>query len=146
MSAVPPFASIADMEARFDRRDLVELTNQDGTDSIDASRVTLALGRAQTEIVTAVAAKYDLAATALTTPALERLRDIACDLARYYLYRDTAPDGVKDRYQTARADLRDIRDGKTKLDSGSREVTARPEGVMVSVPPRVFGRENMGGY
>jgi phage gp36-like protein len=143
--SVPPFATIADLESRFDRRELVELSNQEGEDSIDAGRVNQALDRASNEVLSHVAAKYDVAAGLIQT-ALDRLRDITCDLARYYLYRETPPDGVKDRFKQARADLMDIRDGKTRLDTGSHEVTARPEGVLVTAPERVFGRDALRGY
>lgn len=140
-----PFATIADMEARFDRAELVQLTNQDGDDAIDAGRLNQALDRASNEVLGHVSAKYDVAAGLLPT-ALDRLRDITCDLARYYLYRETPTDGIKDRFKQARADLADIRDGKTRLDSGSHEVAARPEGVLVSAPERQFGRDAMKGF
>lgn len=143
--SVPDFATIADMEARFDRAELVQLTNQDGEDSVDEARLNQALKRANNEVLSHIAAKYDVAAGLVQT-ALDRLCDIACDLARYYLYRETPTDGVKDRYQTARADLRDLRDGKTKLDSGSHEITARPEGVLVTAPTKIFDRNSMGGF
>lgn len=142
---IPEFVTIADMEARFDRAELVQLTNQDGTDGIDAARLNQALKRANNEVLSHVAAKYDVAA-GLAQVAIDRLCDIAADLARFYLYRETPSDGVKDRYQAARSDLRDLRDGKTKLDTGSQQIAARPEGVLVSAPERVFGRDSMGGF
>jgi phage gp36-like protein len=142
---IPEFATIADMEARFDRDELVHLTNQSGDDGIDAARLNQQLKRANNEVLSHIAAKYDVGA-GLDQVAIDRLCDIACDLARYYLYRETPADGVKDRYQMARADLRDLRDGKTKLDTGSQEVTARPEGVLISAPDKIFGRDSMSGF
>lgn len=143
--SVPEFATIAMMEARFDQRELIELTNQSGGNSIDEARLNQAIKRANSEVLSAIAAKYDVAA-GLTSEAMDRLADIACDLARYYLVRETPTDGVKDRFTIARADLRDLRDGKTKLDTGSQQIAARPEGVLVSVPDRIFGRAQMGGF
>lgn len=142
---VQPFASVADMEARFDRAELVQLTNQSNSDSIDQPRLVTEIMRASTEIVSAIAAKYDVAA-GLGDMALARLKDLCCDLARYYLYRETAPEGVKERYKAARTDLADLAAGRTKLDAGSQTIAARPEGVLVQVPDRIFGREAMGGF
>lgn len=145
MSSVPPFATIADMESRFDAAELVQLTNQNGEDTIDAGRLNQVIDRASNEVLGYVAGKYDVGA-GLAETALARLRDITCDMARYYLYRETPPDGVKDRFKQARADLSDIASGKAKLDSGSHEVAARPEGVLVSAPDRIFGRDQMEGF
>jgi phage gp36-like protein len=142
---VPLFASIADMEARFDRVELVQLTNQSGDDSLDQARLTQALKRASNEILSYIAAKYDVAA-GLSEAAEERLRDLCCDLAFYYLFRETPKDGVKDRYKAALAALDGLAKGITKLDTGSQEITARPEGVLVSVPERVLGREALEGF
>ena len=139
------FATQADMEARFDRAELVQLTDQANVDAIDSVRMAQALARASGDVLSHLSAKYDASAD-LGQTALDRLRDIACDLSRFYLHRDTAPDGVTKRFDIAMRALREIRDGTQKLDTGSHKLAARPEGVMVAVPERKFGRDSMVEY
>lgn len=143
--SVPSFATIADMEARNDREVLVQLTDQAGVGEIDNARLNQALDRASNQVLSYIAAKYDVAA-GLAETALDLLRDLTCDLALYFLYRETPPDGVKDRFKFANAELAKLQAGTSKLDTGSHEAAARPEGVLVSAPERMFGRDKMSGF
>lgn len=140
-----PFATQADMEARYGTAVLVQLTDEDGADAINPTRLATELAAASRTVVSYITPKYDLEA-GLADDALALLADITCALTMHRLYRELPPEKVKDDKTDAMTQLRDIQSGKATLDTGHHAVTARPEGVLVSVPDRVFGRESMGGF
>lgn len=137
------YATLADMLARYDEADLVQLTDQAGSGTIDEARVATALQDATDEIDGYVAAKYRTG----TPPVPARLVKIACIIARHALFRDTAPDAVVKARDAAIAELRDIARGIIKLDDGSGEqLQTRPGAIVVDRRERIFGRDDMGGY
>lgn len=137
------YATLADMLARFEAAELVQLAQaEDAADPVLATRVVTALTRAQSIIDGYVAAKYRTGEIA--TPPL--LTEIACDLARHAMYRDEAPGTVVDARDQALKWLRDISTGTLKLDDGAAELPARTGAVLVTRPPRLFGRDSMGGF
>lgn len=141
----PPFATQSDLEARCGVATLIQLTDEDGSGVADAARIERELARASRTVLSYVTPKYDLGA-GLSDDALAALSDLTISLAIYALYRELPPEKVKDDRRDAMQQLRDIQAGKATLDTGSHEVAARPEGVLVSVPPRIFGRDSLEGF
>ncbi|RYY25237.1 MAG: DUF1320 domain-containing protein [Sphingomonadales bacterium] len=137
------YATLADMLARFSEDELVQLAQADDVvDTRLAERVATAIARVKPLIDGHVAAKYQIAGQ----PVPPLLTEISCDLARFALYRDTPPDAVKDARDQALKNLKDIAKGVIKLDQGEESLPAREGAVLVSRPPRVFGREAMEGF
>jgi len=65
---------------------------------------------------------------------------LCCDLVRYALYTDAAPEIVSKRQEAAIARLRDISTGKIKLDAATP--SAASSGLVdLVVNPRLFSRE-----
>lgn len=143
--SLTPFATQADLELLCGPAELVQLTDDAGAGVADAGRVADALAKASRTVISYITPKYDLAA-GLGADALALLGDLTCAIARYSLYRELPPEKVKDDRAAAMAQLRDIQSGKATLDTGHHEVTARPEGVLVSAPTKLFGRDKMGGF
>lgn len=115
------YATLADMQATFQARDLVQLSDWDDTGELDQARIERAIAKAGTKIDGRVAVKYG-DRTGLPVP--DMLRELACDMAFYYLHRAGVPDEVKDRYKSAEKTLADIAAGTVKIDEGV--VTAQP--------------------
>jgi len=136
------YATLADMLARYDEADLVQLTDQAGTGTIDAVRVDTALKSASTRIDGYVATKYRTAGVAVHP----LLVDLACTLARYQLFRDAPPESVVADRKDAIATLEKIASGAVKLDDGASEPPIRDGAIVVSRPDRIFGRDSMSGY
>jgi len=140
---VPLFADLAAMQARFEERDLIQLSDEDNTGAIDADVIDAKLASADALIISYVAARHkdagSLAGNALLT-------DIACDYAFSLLWRSDPPQWVADRRKDAIARLADISAGRIKLDDGTEEAAPRPGQIITSSDPQRFGRDNLQGY
>lgn len=140
---MPIFATIDDMQdGRFPIRDLIELTDDAGAGTIDLVSLNRALDLADNEINGYVAAKYRRVDAGTPVPPL--LIDIACDIARYRLFRHGSPtEQVKAHYERAVAQLKDIARGTIKLDLGEETLTERDGQILVESSERLFTRDSM---
>lgn len=140
---MPLFANLAAMQARFEERDLVQLTDEAGTGEIDQPRVDRALSSADTLITSYIAARHrDTAALA----GHELLADIACDYAFSLLWRSELPDWVLLRRKDAIARLEAIAKGTIKLDAGEETAAPRPGQILTSGPERRLSRDSLDGF
>ncbi len=140
---MPLFASLAAMQERFEDRDLVQLTDEDGTGEIDAARIDRALEKADALIKSYLAARH------MDVPALAGhplLSDIACDIAFDDLWRTERPEHVEKRRKEAVQQLKDIAAGTMKLDDGEETAAPRPGQILTSGDDRRFGRSNLDSY
>jgi phage gp36-like protein len=122
------YATQADLEVRFGAEEILQLTDRAGVKIVDAAVVASALADADNEIDGYVAVVYSLPLE--TTPPL--LTRIACDIARFRLYKDHAGEQVRDAYTDAVDTLKQIAAGKVKLpvpspaEPPTKSVTATP--------------------
>lgn len=129
------YAKASDLIARFGEDELIQLTDRDGSGGYDPATVGRALSDASAIIDGYVAVRYTLPIG--NVPAL--LAGLCCDLARYALYADAAPEIVKDRRDQALAQLRDISAGRLRLDVPVPAAT--PSGTVLATScERVFSR------
>lgn len=135
-----PYATTADLIARFGEQSIIDLTDRADPPAgvVDAAVVAAALADAHAEIDGYLAVKYQVP----VTTSADRLRAVACDLTRYRLHGDRVTDEVRTRYEDAVRWLRDIAGGKAVLPGA-----AAPDGGsaanLVEVVP---GRKVFGGY
>jgi phage gp36-like protein len=134
------YATLADMQATFEERDLVQLSDWAGAGTIDQARIERALKKAGNKIDGYVAAKYG-DRTALPVPPL--LTELACDIAFYELHRSTPPDGVKDKHKAAIETLRDIAAGKVKIDEGVVDAQPARPGAIHFAGRKRFSRDEL---
>lgn len=121
------YATLQDMVDRFGELELIQLTDLENIPpaELDAARIVLKLSDAQSFVDGYVGQVYRLplvgclkvavggAEEHVPPPVLTRL---TCDLARYYLYDDLAPENeVYRRYQAAVKELEAIAKGKAQL-------------------------------
>jgi phage gp36-like protein len=126
------YAAQADLVTRFGADEVDQLSERYGVGSSSPAQViAAALADADVEIDGYLAAAYTLPLT--STPALVVL--IACDIARYRLWKDQAGEHVRQRYEDAVAMLRRIASGDIKLTISG--VTAAGEGG-VRAPTRTL--------
>ncbi|MFC0686403.1 gp436 family protein [Novosphingobium clariflavum] len=140
---MPLFADLAAMQARFEKRDLIQLSDPDNTGAIVASVIEEKLSSADALITSYVAARHRDTASLAGHPLLT---DIACDYAFSLLWRSDPPQWVADRRKDALARLKDISSGVIKLDQGVEEAAPRPGQILVSSDPQRFSREKLKGY
>ena len=88
------YAVQADLVAEFGDSELAQLTDRVNGTVTDATVLGSALTRADDEINSYVAQVYTLPFATVPT----RLKAIAMDISRYYLFDARPPQAVKDRY------------------------------------------------
>jgi phage gp36-like protein len=120
------YATLDDMAARFGEQELIQLTDVINIppSTVDAARVGVKLADAQAFVDGYVGQVYRLPLAGCAKPvgseveylAPPVLTRITCDLARYYLYDDLAPEHeVYRRYKAALAELEAIATGRAQL-------------------------------
>lgn len=139
------YAAITDMAARFSEQDLILLTRRPSSDPNQINEPVLeqALTDASAEINSYLAGRYQLPLT--TVP--EALPRVCCDLARYFLAGQNAPDHITQRYRDAIAWLRSVNKGDIALgiDQSGGNAQQHDMAEMESAGS-VFSRRNTGGF
>lgn len=139
------YATQQDMIDRYGLNELVQLTDHAGANTVNAAVLELALGDAQATVDGYLRTAYQLP---LSVVPAELVR-VACDLARYYLFGDAAPERVKTRRDEAMAWLRDVSAGRVALGINAATGTAPVavvSGIRSSAAPRVFNNTTLAGY
>lgn len=122
------YATEQDLIDRFGERELIELTDAD-LQAVRTEKAERALEDAQAYVDSFVGRVYGLPLAGCVKPAPvvgnpqatvivppPQLVRVTCDVARYYLYKDFAPENeVYLRYKAATAELQAIADGKAVL-------------------------------
>lgn len=121
------YATVADMVSLFGEIELIQLTDPAANVAIDTAKVEARIADAQTVVDSWIGRVYRLPLRGCAEPGATpgdpvtyvvppQLVRIACDIARFYLYKDVAPDNVIYlRYKAAQAELQAIADGKAGL-------------------------------
>lgn len=133
-----PYAIKADMLEEFSESEIRQLTDRDDPPlgAINDAVLDRALAGASAEI-DGYLARY--AGATLDLPILTRY---CCDMARYRLYRDAAPEEVRLRYRDAIRFLEMVAAGKISL--GATAESAASEGtVSFTTGQKVFAREDL---
>jgi phage gp36-like protein len=119
------YASAADMSLRFSEQELIELTDRASVPpvTLNAAVLAAALGDAQAfadgylgrRFVLPLLGCIGMPLTPEPRLVPRQLMRITCDVARFYLYDDAAPDEVRQAFQRARNELEAIAKGETLL-------------------------------
>lgn len=121
------YATEADLRAQFGAQEIDELLDRDRDGSPDTGAADAALEHASAEIDAYLARRF----TVPVTGADRMLRGISCDLARYRLYDEAAPEAASTRRDQAISYLRRVADGTAELP-GASDVRHADGGVLVS--------------
>lgn len=162
------YAIVQDLIDRFGERELIQLTDPVDQAAVQAGRAQRALDDAHALADGLLSRVYQLPLAGCARPAPQpddphalewvappQLTRIVCDLARYYLYDDLAPDNaVAQRYKQARAELDQIAAGEATLtcpwggEPGERLATGKlGEGEsLFQFYPRSVADDVSGGY
>ncbi len=121
-----PYASQADLVARFGSDELIQLTDRTNAGTIDSSVVTTALTDADAMINGYLAARYAVP----VSPTPQLLLRLAADIARALLWKDRPTEAVRQAQEDALKMLRDLADGRATLVG----VAAAPIDASPAVP------------
>lgn len=157
------YASVQDLIDRFGEAELIQLTDPDAQAAVQTARVQRALDDAQALADGYLGRVFALPLAGCAKPvgvgAVEyvpppQLTRIVCDVARYYLYDDLAPEAeVYRRFKNASAELQAIADGKAVLGCPWGGTPGEPAGAgpvagetLYDFAPRAIGGDVSGGY
>lgn len=130
-----PYATLADLYARFGAEEIDQVADTDGTGSPDMLLIGRAIADADAEIDAALVGRYQLP----MQPVPPLLARIACDLMRESLFTTAVPDNVRERAKTARALLRSVATGQSRFEGAALATTATADQGLVEI---VAGRRD----
>lgn len=137
------YATAVDLDAAFGAEEVLQLADRDRSGAPDAEFVLSALDRTDGLIDGYLAGRYVLPLA--TVPKV--LNTVACDIARYFLYEDAAPERVRQAYDDALRWLRDVAMGKFLLPVDPlADGPLAPGPPAHSAPPRVFSAETLARF
>lgn len=121
------YAIKSDLETRFGAEEILQLADRDGSGQPDTGVIEAALADADTEIDGYLAVLYSLPLASV--PSL--ITRLACDIARYRLWKDRASEQVRQGYDDAVDGLKRLASGSVKLvlpagDAPDANVAATP--------------------
>ena len=122
-----------DLIDRFGESEIVELTDRQRTGLQDSSVIDKAIADAAARIDASVGRRYRVPLT--TVP--EVINGVACDIARYLLHDEQAPEQVATRYRAAIELLNRIADGRAVLPDAEAAGEGKLE-IEISAPTRTF--------
>lgn len=138
-----PYATQQNLIDRFGETEILQLTDKDGDEVIDAAVISQAIDDADAIIDGYLQSRYTLPLQSVP----KNLVTYACDIARYRLYDDRATEQVTTRYKDALAFLRSISKGDITLGlDGDSEPTATTGGPQADAPGRTFTRDKLSDY
>lgn len=110
-----PYCTQQDLVDRFGNDELVELTDRQQLGEIDAAVVTASIADATADIDMYLSVRYALPLATVPTV----LTRLCCDIARFYLHDNAAPERVEKANAAAIELLQAIAEGKIDLQTGS---------------------------
>lgn len=137
-----PYATQTDLEDAFGVAEIVQLADRDGDTVADAAFVAAVLARADSLIDGYLSGRYALP----IDPIPVVLTATACDLARYWLYDDAAPDRIRSAYEDAIAWLKDVASGKVLLQLPAAAVGVSAGSPDWSAPERQFSADTLANF
>ena len=136
----------SDLLAQVSNAQLIQLTDDAKTGSVDADKVTKAISDAEAEIDGYVATKHSVP---IASPIPALVKKLAIDIAVYNLYRrrQRAPEDVRTAYEDAVKKLEGIAKGLITLgvDPPPAESSKATAGEIIG-PARVFDRDKLGSF
>lgn len=140
------YANTDNMLSRFGEQDLMLLTEREGSvpGQINIAVLEQALRDASAEIDGYIVGRYTLPLT--TVPAV--LERNCCDIARYFLYGEKAPEQVEKRYNAVVKYLALVSKGDISLGLADTGEVASQSELVVSIDSAgtVFGRKSSKGF
>lgn len=140
---MPLYATLADMQARYEASDLLQLTDQADAGVIDAGAVTSAITDASAVITGHVARRHSNIDLIADNPLLNMY---CCQIAYRKLWRDTPPDSIQKAHDDALKELLKISRGDVVLDEGEEIAPPRPDAIHTDSAPKKMSRDSLGGY
>jgi phage gp36-like protein len=148
-----PYSSKQDLIDSVGKQDLIEYTDEEGTQTIDDRKLAKAGETADTMIDSALRGRYTVPLVPIppTTEIPADIKELSIDLTIYILaknhYRKELPPAIRDRYANASAYLAKLADGRIKLEQVTPAPTAATESpIRANKRTRVFTDDLLGRF
>jgi len=130
------YATLSDLENWIDEDELVQLTDDDDSGTVDTDKVDTVLEAASMEIDGYLGERYDLPLASVPGT----INKLCCDIAIYNLYtrRQGPPDYIEKKYDNAVRFLEKVAAGKISLGASDPEGTGTSSNLQVSSKDREF--------
>lgn len=136
------YCTRADLVARFGEREINDLLDRNNDGADDSNALSLVIADVSSEIDGYLGSKYSVPLDDVP----QAVTAIACDMVRYKLFDDRAPEEIRKRYEDATSKLTKYAKGVMVL-SGVTPATDNPSGgVDYYAEERIFTRDTFCGY
>lgn len=139
------YTSQVQLETRISKAELIRLTDEADTGSVDTAKIDAAIEAAGAEIDSYIGSRYALPLA--TVPGV--VGSMACDIAIYILYAldesGSIPESRQKRYDAVLTLLTEIESGSRSLGLASG-TESTGDAVVMSSDGRVFSRDKLRGW
>ncbi len=122
----------------FGEEELIQLTDRSSAGVVDDTVLDRAIARADRTINRYLGSRQSLPLDP------DDVVDLACDIARYHLYDDLAPEHIGKRYADAVAQLKAMASGELGVVDSAGDAAPQSDGAQIETGGRVFGRDDNG--
>jgi phage gp36-like protein len=140
------YCTLDDIKNDISEAELIQLTDDEGTGTIDETKVADAIADADSEIDTYLRGRYDLP----LDPVPRILKKLSVGIALYYLFhrRQIQNEAIKERYDNAVRLLARIAKGEVHLVEADGDAVAEEGGPQASKTEddRVFSDDTLENY
>lgn len=137
------YCAKTDLEQRFGAVEIADLLDRDHNGTEDSGVLAQTIGDADALIDGYLGSRY--AVPLSTIPDL--VKAISCDIVRFLLWDDNAPDEIRKRYDDRIKQLRDIANGMISLPATTTaSTTGGNGGVEYEGNERVFTMDTLAGF
>lgn len=137
------YCTRGDLVQRFGDREIADLLDRNSDGQDDQQALVSRVADADALIDGYLGAKY---AVPITGDIPQAIKLIACDIVRYLLWDDRAPEEVRRRYEDAVNRLKDYARGIMVLPELPAAPTNTSGGVDYYAEERVFTRDSLSGF
>lgn len=136
------YCTQADLIARFGA-EITELLDKDNSGSEDTNALASAISDADALIDSYIGGRYTVP---LSAPIPALINAISCDVTRYKLWGNRAPEHVRQRYDDAVKSLTDIAKAVASLPLTDSAAATGAFGVSYDEPDRLFTMSNLSDF
>ena len=140
-----PYCTQDDILQQLDEDTLVQLTDDEGSGSVDTDVVTRAISDADATIDAYCQGRYSVP----LEPVPGMIRKISVDISIYNLYSrraDSVPENRLERYKNAVRFLEKVASGQISLGAATPAPETTSNSVDIDQNDRIFTRDKMSGF
>ncbi len=142
-----PYCTLKDLIKRFGESEINDLLDRDSDGLHESETLDMTIADADGLIDGFLGVRYKVPISPINSPkSYGVMRLFSCDITRYLLWDDNAPQEIKDRYDAAIARLKDYAKGLMVLPDANPAPQNPSGGVDFIANERVFTSDSLKGF